>query len=270
MLLGIDHLVLAVEDPDSAAATLETDLGLQAAGGGRHDSLGTFNRLIWLGDSYIELAGVFDRALAERNWFGRTMLEALARGGGLATWAIAVDGLDSQVRWIAGDVGFVGPLDGERRRADGRVVRWRLVHPPSPSPTIPFLIEHDVEGAEWTPTERAERAAEAHPVGGPVRLAALEIQTASPAAAAARLRSLLGTSAEPAGRSEVRVRVGVDVIRFVGARADAGPSRIVDLVADVPDATFRRRVSRIGESEIRVRRPQASAGPREPGAVRGD
>jgi hypothetical protein len=36
MFLGIDHLVIAVADPDDAAAQLEADLGLEATGGGRH------------------------------------------------------------------------------------------------------------------------------------------------------------------------------------------------------------------------------------------
>ena len=61
MLLGIDHLVIAVRDPDAAAATIERDLGIAFTGGGRHDAWGTFNRLAFLGDSYLELIGVFDR-----------------------------------------------------------------------------------------------------------------------------------------------------------------------------------------------------------------
>jgi catechol 2,3-dioxygenase-like lactoylglutathione lyase family enzyme len=135
MLAGIDHVVLAVEDPDAAAATLAEKLGLDATAGGRHEALGTFNRLVWLGDSYLELVGVFDRELAARSWLGPAVLAAIERGGGLATWAVAVDDLDRQLTWLPPDAGFVGPLDGERRRDDGRVVRWRLAHPPALSPT---------------------------------------------------------------------------------------------------------------------------------------
>src|SRR5512140_1596858 len=97
MLLGIDHLVIAVADPDRAAADLERDLGLEASGGGRHAALGTFNRLVWLGDSYLELIGVFDRALAEGSWIGAPTVRALDAGGGLATWALASDALDRDV-----------------------------------------------------------------------------------------------------------------------------------------------------------------------------
>ena len=68
--LGIDHLVIAVADPDAASAELEAKLGLAPGGGGRHDRLGTFNRLVSLGDTYLELIGVFDRAAAASSWIG--------------------------------------------------------------------------------------------------------------------------------------------------------------------------------------------------------
>jgi len=37
MLLGIDHLVIAVSDPDEAVALLQDRLGLAPGGGGRHE-----------------------------------------------------------------------------------------------------------------------------------------------------------------------------------------------------------------------------------------
>jgi hypothetical protein len=177
MFLGIDHLVIAVADPDEAAGLIERELGLAATGGGRHDALGTFNRLIWLGDSYLELIGVFDRALAAASWLGAPTLRTLDMGGGLATWAIATDELDHDIatlRQAGSDLGE--PIAGERRRTDGRIVRWRISMPPRLGPDDPpFLIEHDRTSAEWTPTDRASRSAQLHPIGGPVRIEALEL-----------------------------------------------------------------------------------------------
>ncbi|HEX5825890.1 MAG TPA: VOC family protein, partial [Candidatus Limnocylindrales bacterium] len=63
MITGIDHLVIAVEDPDAAAETMEADLGLAVTGGGRHEGAGTYNRLAFLGETYLELIGVYDRAM---------------------------------------------------------------------------------------------------------------------------------------------------------------------------------------------------------------
>src|SRR4051794_29490436 len=161
MLLGIDHVVIACRDPDEAAAALESRVGLAATGGGRHEALGTVNRLVWLGDAYLELVGVFDEELAARSWFGQPVRAAVAeRDGGLVTWAVSVDDLDETLRWAPPDSGLVGPLDGDRRRPDGRVVRWRLARPEAVSAAAPFLIEHDRAAAEWTPPERAARAEE--------------------------------------------------------------------------------------------------------------
>ena len=80
MLTGIDHFIVAVRDPDDAATELERVLGLRAGGGGRHEAHGTHNRLIWLGDSYIELMGVFDRTLAADSWFGSHALAVVEQG----------------------------------------------------------------------------------------------------------------------------------------------------------------------------------------------
>lgn len=184
MLLGIDHLVVAVADPDRAAAEIEAELGLRAAEGGRHETQGTFNRLVWLGDTFIELIGVFDRALAERSWIGRPTLAALDADGpaawSLATWAIASDSLDTDAARLRGQGSDLGPpLPGERHRPDGRVVRWRLAAPGDLGPLEPpFLIEHAPDSAEWTAAERTARAGAIHPIGGPVRLERLELGVA--------------------------------------------------------------------------------------------
>jgi hypothetical protein len=248
MIGGIDHVVIAVDDPDAVAARLEEALSLRASGGGRHERLGTYNRLVWLGDTYLELIGVFDRPLAETNWLGVPVLAALERGGGLATWAVAVDDLEAHLRWTAPDVGLVAPIAGERRRPDGRVVRWRLSHPVSLSPMTPFLIEHDAASAEWTADERRERAAETHPIGAAVRLVSLEIAVPVPASAAARLRRLLGTNAEPDGRRAVRLAIADQLVRFAQT-GDPSRSAFVDLATDL---AMRRRSAHVGDCEIRL------------------
>ena len=171
MLLGIDHLVIAVADPDAASAELEVKLGLAPGGGGRHDRLGTFNRLVWLGDTYLELIGVFDRGAAASSWIGAPTLRALEAGGGLATWAIASNDLAADAAALrARGSTLAEPVAGERVRPDGRVVRWRLsAAEPLDKDRPPFLIEHDPTAAEWSPADRVERAA------GPTRLTVLEL-----------------------------------------------------------------------------------------------
>ena len=71
MLLGIDHLVVAVDDPDVAVEELSTALGVAPGGGGTHPSLGTRNQLIWLGDTFVE------HYAATRDWEWRQWQDAV-------------------------------------------------------------------------------------------------------------------------------------------------------------------------------------------------
>ncbi|MFM2105293.1 MAG: hypothetical protein RL338_325 [Chloroflexota bacterium] len=242
----IDHLVIAVADPDGAAALLERELGLRATGGGDHARLGTFNRLVWLGDTYLELIGVRDPTLAAASWVGAPTVRTLAAGGGLATWAVATERLDVEVdRLRAGGADLAGPLDGERTRPDGRVVRWRLAAASRLGPLEPpFLIEHDGAAAEWTPAERAARAAEAHPIGGPVRLERLELPVAETHRIGMRL--LVGAGIGPfrpslAGRGARDAAIGAATLRLVPTRPPGDPpvATVVLRVAGTPAGELR-------------------------------
>jgi len=197
VLTGIDHLVIAVRDPDGAAATLERDLGLAVTGGGRHEAWGTFNRLAFLGDTYIELIGVFDRGLSTAATVPavvRATVALLDSGTeGLATFALASDDLAADVAALRAAGSPVElPVAGSRVRPDGGVVRWWTAAAALGPVEPPFLIEHDAGGAEWDPVARADRAALRHPVGGRVRLAMLEVPVADPAALAASCAAVVG------------------------------------------------------------------------------
>lgn len=243
MLVGIDHIVIAVEILDEAAAELEARLGIAVRGGGRHPHLGTENRLAWLGDSYIELVTVFDRVLAEASWLGRPTLEARAKGGGLATWAVASDSIEADVAALreAGS-DLADPMPGERVRPDGRVVRWQLARPSRLGPTDPpFLIQHETTAAEWSHDERAERAAEAHRLGGPVRLEVLDLPMLNIPAAIQSFGRAVGLRFRPSlaggggrdaslGAQIVRLKpVGRDAIPAIELSSPAGDGREADL-----------------------------------------
>jgi hypothetical protein len=219
VLTGIDHLVIAVADPDAAAAALQSALGLAPGGGGRHESLGTFNRLVWLGDTYLELIGAFDSDLAAGSWVGAPVLRALASGGGLATWAIATDAIDDDVDALrARGSDHAEPIPGERVRPDGRLVRWRLSAPGRLDRDLPpFLIEHDPTAAEWTPDDRTARAP------GPARLTTLEIAVAGVTSTIGRYLRTTGLRFRPslAGGGARDADVGVQTVRLRPTRDGA-------------------------------------------------
>jgi catechol 2,3-dioxygenase-like lactoylglutathione lyase family enzyme len=238
MITGIDHVVVAVADPDDAAATLEGALGIKASEGGHHDALGTFNRLVWLGNSYVELIGAFDRELATTTWLGAPTIRALDLGGGFATWAVATDDIGAELdRMRSAGVVIDGPLRGERVRSDGDVVRWQLGLPARLGPAEPpFVIEHDAAAAEWRPTDRAARALELHPIGGPVRFAALDLPVPDPLTAARAFGPLVGSTFEPAERDgTLQSRLGSQTLRLrpaqVPAAGDAWPVATFELSA---------------------------------------
>lgn len=227
MLIGIDHLVIAVADPDAAAAELARRLNLAPGGGGRHDRLGTFNRLVWLGDTYLELIGVFDAALASTSWVGAPTLRALETGGGLATWAIATDAIDiDTARLRAQGSDLAEPVAGERLRPDGGIVRWRLAAAPPLAPDRPaFLIEHDPAGAEWTPDDRTARAID------PARLTSIEIGVDDVAAATRRFGRTLGLRFRPAlrGGGARDTGIGLQTASVRPRPRDATPATMIRL-----------------------------------------
>jgi hypothetical protein len=88
----IDHVIYATADLDTAAAHIERELGVKAAGGGRHEGLGTHNRIVPLGEGYLELLAVADPDEAAASELGRAVTQRIADvGDGLLGWVVAVD-----------------------------------------------------------------------------------------------------------------------------------------------------------------------------------
>ncbi|MGH7248283.1 MAG: VOC family protein, partial [Pseudomonadota bacterium] len=90
MFTGIDHVVVAVADLDTAGATY-TQAGFTVVRGGKHN-IGTHNALIAFADgSYIELIA-FLNAVPGHPWF-----KALQQGGGVIDFCMRTDDLDADV-----------------------------------------------------------------------------------------------------------------------------------------------------------------------------
>jgi hypothetical protein len=234
MIRGIDHLVIACSDPDAAAAELEQVVGLAGTGGGRHEDAGTFNRLVWLADAYLELVGVEDRELALAKPFGRAVVQALdERGGGLVTYALGDDDLELTAAALHAAGSALGPvIRGSRRRGDNELVEWWTAQPQEIGPDqVPFLIQHAYTGAEWSREALEARAAFAHPLGSPAIMVRLDLATNDPP-------GLAGTYAEQLGLEFWAVAdlavctVGRHTIRLVPRREMQVPA-VVTLGADI-------------------------------------
>ena len=235
MIRGIDHLVIACPDPDEAAATLESELGIAVTGGGRHPGAGSWNRIAWLADaSYLELIGIDDPGLASKSPVNAAALRALESGGGLATYSLLVDEIDLTVQGLqAAGATFGSPRHGSRTRDDGEVVEWWVAFPDRPLNVdgVPFLIQHAYVGAEWGQQALAERARFEHPIGSPVRLHGLDIAATEPDSMAATLHGELQLDFWALGELAV-ADVGPHVLRIV-PRGDLGLPVAVNLGAEI-------------------------------------
>lgn len=194
MASGIDHLVIAVNDPDAAAAELTEALGLAFTAGGRHPGLGTLNRIAFLGDAYLELMGVDDPAAAAGWAIGAATMRALEQGGGFATYSLVDDAIRNTVARLQANGSGIGPVvHGSRERPDGERVEWWTASSLELGPDQPpFLIKHLSAGAEWGTEALAARRAFVHPVGAQIRLLGLELGVPDPLDVAAQCASQIG------------------------------------------------------------------------------
>src|SRR5215208_6698405 len=96
---AIDHVILPVPDPDTAAEPFRR-LGLTLSGGTRHRGRGTRNRSFFVGEPaspfYVELLGIADREEALRVR-GAAFVEAMERGSGLRSVLLRTSDLAAAV-----------------------------------------------------------------------------------------------------------------------------------------------------------------------------
>jgi Glyoxalase-like domain len=75
--LELDHVLIAVADLNGAARDLESRHGLASVERGRHAGWGTANRIVPLGETYLELITVVDEAEAAASAFGRWIADGI-------------------------------------------------------------------------------------------------------------------------------------------------------------------------------------------------
>jgi glyoxalase-like protein len=135
----VDHLLVATTDLDAAAAAAGR-LGLPVAAGGRHPGWGTANRIVPLGDAYLEMIAVVEPAEAPSSPFGRWV--AAAPPGPMG-WAVRVQDIDATATRLGLDL-----VAGARAAPDGRRLRWRTagIERVAAEPALPFFIAWEPGG----------------------------------------------------------------------------------------------------------------------------
>src|ERR1700693_5913241 len=96
--MQLDHVLIAVTDLDAAAQRLELMYELVSIEGGREPGWGTANRIIPLGDAYLELVAVVDASVASHSVFGQWVGGGATTAGHLLGWAVRTHDIDAVSR----------------------------------------------------------------------------------------------------------------------------------------------------------------------------
>lgn len=157
MQVVFDHLVHFIAAHPQEAVQRLGQLGLHAVMGGRHENWGTQNSLCYVDLSYIEFLALERPKVAEgARAYGLIdqLLRDLPAGDGLGTIALRTHDMAQAAETLRSKgVTVTGPFPGQRQRADGQVIRWKMLFLESESSELPlpFLIE-------WEQSDEARRA----------------------------------------------------------------------------------------------------------------
>ncbi|MFC0540625.1 VOC family protein [Kutzneria chonburiensis] len=126
-ITGIDHVMLAVADLDTAVAGLAGALGLHAVRGGVHPDFGTANKVVHIPGLYLEMITDHDRAVAGGLPVGRRIIEVSGEGGGWLAFVLGVDDLVGTVEELnAAGLALDPPISGHAVRPDGSIRGFSL------------------------------------------------------------------------------------------------------------------------------------------------
>jgi catechol 2,3-dioxygenase-like lactoylglutathione lyase family enzyme len=196
MLLGIDHIVIAVRDLEAATDNYRR-LGFTVVAGGRHP-VGTYNSLIAFADgSYIELIS-FYRDNPDHRWW-----DALQKGGGLVDYCMQTDDLigDTAKLRKAG-VKIEDPVPWSRTRPDGYQLKWLLsLARDEHRGVAPFLIQDVTPREERVPREVKHK-------NGALGIAAVAVVVQELAPAQHWFEAVLGGKEKPIERDIAALRAG--------------------------------------------------------------
>jgi hypothetical protein len=250
MLLGIDHLVIVVNDLESAAQDYQ-QLGFTVVPGGRHP-VGSHNVLIPFADgSYLEIIAFYREATDHRWW------DPLETGERLVDYCFRTDGLrgDTQKFREAG-IDINDPVPWSRTRPDGYELKWLLSLARGRHRGVaPFLIE-DV-------TPRSERVPQTFKhQNGASGIKKLTIAVANTTEIGRAYDNVLGRAGEAVEDTSLRA---------AGLRFTIGPHALEFLSPPVPESPLYQWIEQYGPSpySAEIRSSSPATGELDPALTHG-
>lgn len=121
MTLILDHIAISAGTLDEGVAFVERALGLPLAGGGQHPHMATHNRLLGLGDVYLEVIAA-DPSAPRPSWPRWFDLDRFSGPPRLTNWICRTQDLDEALAVAPAGTGAPVAL----QRGD---YRWRMAVP---------------------------------------------------------------------------------------------------------------------------------------------
>ncbi len=248
MFTSLDHIIIGTHDLAAAAHTFEHKLGLIPSGGGVHPTGGTANRIIVIGDTYLELIAI-DRPQEAQE----SMRARLAKGEGYLNFVLSSNYLvaDSQAIKERG-VALLGPTPGELRSGEGRSRGWMSSHIERATLTqpYPFLIQHDSVGEERRQRLAGWSTPPEHPLGV-TQIHSVTLAVADLAEASQRFAHIYGLQPSTPF-SAASQGLGAQVVSFPLATSGQAFELAVPALEDKGPNALRDHLERFGESVYRM------------------
>jgi hypothetical protein len=136
--VGIDHVILGINDLERGVREFESKTGVAPTRGGEHPGRGTQNALVSLGEG--RCLEILAPAATQQPAAPREAAVSHANLT-LVGWALHAPALDSLVHQVRGaGIQIEGPIPGSRRAPDGALLAWQSASVDELGVT-PFFIE---------------------------------------------------------------------------------------------------------------------------------
>ncbi len=150
----IDHIVYAVLDLEAAMQDFEAKTGVRPVFGGYHQTQGTKNALVNLGNTcYLEFLAIDEAntSITAPRWMG---IDSIKRPQ-ITRWALQSEDLARDSQILQAYQAEMGKLQaGQRNMSNGKMLTWQMTMPLA-EPTVeimPFFL--DWRESEVYPTEQ--------------------------------------------------------------------------------------------------------------------
>ncbi|GLB60714.1 VOC family protein [Cytobacillus sp. NCCP-133] len=149
MELKLDHIIHFIKGHPAEAVTEWKKHGRDALMGGSHENWGTYNSLLYIGQSYLEFLSIEDHKVARQsdNPLIRQLIQDLQNGEGIGQICFRTNHITQLKEELECRGCDTYPLfHGSRKREDGSMIKWKMLFiKMNPYYKYPFFIDWGVQ-----------------------------------------------------------------------------------------------------------------------------